>query len=224
MSFFIIIKGILSHLVSKIILSIVTTIIFRLIKYQYKFLYMLNKIRNRADNTEIQFKLHITYNTNVDFEIYNKNTARFFKDYYKNLKSLKETAYFREMLIGNLFEVSSQKIDDTIIFQTCLINCTIKSIIENVQGLLNVLEKIEDEIVNISQDMKFEANNFSLSIYLPSGNIYSEVFTPDYIKVNNYDIVANYNEYENVINLTTKYVNINTNKRHKLEKIIKQFV
>ncbi|MGB9941474.1 hypothetical protein [Methanosarcina sp.] len=131
-------KSLVVGSITKYILSIVSTLMVKGMKFQYTYLYKLNKILHRLNNSEVQFKLFIRYNSNVKFDMLTNKMKAEFRKSYKKLKVSKSCQDYFEFLVGELFEVDIDKTDDTIAIKTTLINCTMKNAPTRIQNLLTM--------------------------------------------------------------------------------------
>ena len=217
------IKNVVVGSITKYLLSIVSTLMVKGMIFQYTCLYKLNKMLHRLNNSEVQFKLFIRYNSNVKFDMLTNKMKDEFRKSYEKLKVSKNCQNYIELFVGESFEVDINKADDTITIKTSLINCTMKNAPIRIQNLLTVFEEVESYLKKSSQDTRFEVNNFTLNLFLPP-DLNAQVLTTKGLKIDKYDIDASYSKNDNSVVLTTEQININTDQRHKLDKLITFFI
>lgn len=217
------IKGVVVSSIIKYILSIVSTLMIKGMRFQYTCFYKLNKILHRLNNSEVQFKLFIRYNSNVKFDMLTRKMKDEFRTSHDKLKVSREHIDYFEFLVGELFEVSINKTNEIISIKTSLINSTMKNAPIRIQNLLAVFEEVERYFKSLSDGTKFEVNSFTLNLILPP-DLHAQVLTPDGLKIEKYNIDASYSKNDNSVELTTKQINIITDQRHKLDKLITFFI
>lgn len=216
---FLALKGFfLSHLL-KTVLSASASLITTSMRYQYKLLFEIDKLRRRIENTEFQIRLHIIYNSNVDFISFSKELKNCFRNEYKHLKIFKENEYMLQLEAGNSFNIDVHKIDKQIVFDTSKITLQTKNSKQKFNQLLDCMENVQEKVKN-KDDSKFEVSDFSLNLFLPINNTFSKVYTPDILNIENYKIKAIHSEKNNVIEIQAQKICITTPYRHKLDKII----
>lgn len=87
----------------------------------------------------------------------------------------------------------------------------------------SIFEEVERHLKSLSYDTKFEVDNFTLNLILPP-DLHAQVLTPDGLKIEKYNIDASFSKNDNSVVLTTKQININTDQRHKLDKLVTFFI
>ncbi len=212
-----------SHLL-KTVLKMFSSFITKNMSYQYKLLFNIDKISHRVENSEFQMKLHIAYDSNVDFLIFCKELKDCFRNKYKQLQIFKENQYMLQFEVGDLFNIDVHKTDNQITFDTSKLTLQIKNAKQKTNQLLDCMNDVQEKIKTRNNRPTFEVSDFSLILYLPINNSFSKVYTPEILNVENYKINAIHSENNNFIEIQARQICITTPYRHKLDKIIEFFV
>jgi hypothetical protein len=213
----------LGHLL-KAILSSFASVLTASMAYQYKLLFAIDKQRRRMENSEFQIKLHIVYNSNVDFIVFCKELKDCFRDKYKHLQIFKENSYILQFEAGDLFNIDVHNIDNQITFDTSKLTLQTKNVKQKTNQLLNCMDDIQENVKKICSNPTFGVSDFSLNLYLPVNNSFSKVYTPDVLNIENYKIKAVHSESNNLIEIQAQQIYITTPYRHRLDKIIEFFI
>lgn len=207
-----------SEILSAVVSALITFFLGLFAENRWGLKRKLNKYWHKIKNSSLKFRIIIHYNTDVEKFDKLKDTIREKYSGKHSLRIYENSDNEIRFSVDNEYIITIGKaVGGGINFETNEINSTIRNYEKKIHMVLNPLRSAEEEI---TEETKFEGDEFTAHIYLPYESNFLSTHLPENTTIEKRKVNLKHENYDCEIEIKSKYLSFHSGHRNDLEKTI----
>lgn len=193
---------------------------------KFKISEKLTKFKHKILNSEISMILSVSYESNYPFDKIKTHILNNFRDEFGHLKIYLNNEYQLDfdVLDYGFHVIVEYNTQNELSIRTSKIIRHMNTVVKTVEDVLDACNKTKREIKTTNYTIKLDEKDFSIYLYLPYKQIFTKFYTPKQIIIKDYRIKMLDGTSGSEIKVNGEYLNINSDERSDLMKVISNFV